>query len=108
VEDLKLAAHRVAPGAVAVHAEPRHVRIRELRPFDTGVQVLRGEGLESWEEGINRYHLLERIADVMTLVEPDAEKRASTMHPRRARLECRWASCRVPGSGSKQSVLNVV
>ena len=41
-----------------------------------GLQTLRGEGLlERWEEGIDRYHLLERIADAMTLVEPDAEAR---------------------------------
>ena len=41
-----------------------------------GLETLRGEGLlKSWEEGIDRYHLLERIADAMTLVEPDAEKR---------------------------------
>jgi hypothetical protein len=41
-----------------------------------GLQTLRGEGLlASWEEGIDRYHVLERIADAMTLVEPDAEAR---------------------------------
>src|ERR1019366_637376 len=33
-----------------------------------GLQTLRGEGLlASWEEGIDRYHLLERIADAMTI-----------------------------------------
>jgi hypothetical protein len=41
-----------------------------------GLQTLRGEGLlASWEEGIDRYHLLERIADAMTIVEPDSEAR---------------------------------
>jgi hypothetical protein len=41
-----------------------------------GLETLRGEGLlASWEEGIDRYHLLERIADAMVIVEPDAEAR---------------------------------
>jgi hypothetical protein len=41
-----------------------------------GLETLRGEGLlERWEEGIDRYHLLERIADAMAIVEPDAEAR---------------------------------
>ena len=41
-----------------------------------GLETLRGEGLlQRWEEGIDRYHLLERIADAMAIVEPDAEAR---------------------------------
>ena len=41
-----------------------------------GLQTLRGEGLLTrWEEGIDRYHLLERIAAAMAIVEPDAEAR---------------------------------
>jgi hypothetical protein len=41
-----------------------------------GLEPLRQEGLlVRWEEGIDRYHLLERIADAMAIVEPDADVR---------------------------------
>jgi hypothetical protein len=41
-----------------------------------GLETLRSEGLlASWEEGIDRYHLLERIADAMAIVESDQEAR---------------------------------
>ena len=41
-----------------------------------GMQVLRAEGwLDRWYEGIDRYHLLERLADALQLVQPDATER---------------------------------
>lgn len=45
-----------------------------------GMQLLRDEGLlTGWHEGIDRYHLLERLADALAIVEPNAT-------PRQARL----------------------
>jgi hypothetical protein len=41
-----------------------------------GLQRLKQQGLLArWEEGIDRYHLLERIAAAMAIVEPDAQVR---------------------------------
>jgi hypothetical protein len=41
-----------------------------------GMQALRSEGwLKRWYEGIDRYHLLERLADALQLVEADAAER---------------------------------
>lgn len=39
----------------------------------------RDEVLETWEEGIDRYHLLERLAAALELVEPDAEARRALL-----------------------------
>jgi hypothetical protein len=41
-----------------------------------GLERLKDEGLlTKWEEGIDRYHLLERIAEAMAIVEPDVDVR---------------------------------
>lgn len=41
-----------------------------------GMQKLRDEGLlERWHEGIDRYHLLERLAKALDIVQPDANER---------------------------------
>jgi hypothetical protein len=45
-----------------------------------GMQVLRNEGLiKAWREGIDRYHLAERLAEALQIVEPDATKRKSLL-----------------------------
>jgi len=45
-----------------------------------GMQTLRDEGLlKRWHEGIDRYHLLERIAAALKIFEPDAGKRAALL-----------------------------
>lgn len=45
-----------------------------------GMQALRKEGLLTrWKEGIDRYHLLERLADALALIEPDATSRKVTL-----------------------------
>src|SRR5206468_5153393 len=41
-----------------------------------GMQALRAEGLlKRWREGIDRYHLVERLADALKIVEPDSQTR---------------------------------
>jgi len=41
-----------------------------------GMAALRQEGLlQTWHEGIDRYHLLERLAEALEIVEPDAAER---------------------------------
>lgn len=41
-----------------------------------GMQTLRAEGLlKRWREGIDRYHLVERLADALKIVEPDFQTR---------------------------------
>lgn len=41
---------------------------------------LRDDGvLAEWEEGIDRYHLLERLADALEIVEPDAAERSQRL-----------------------------
>lgn len=41
-----------------------------------GMQTLRTEGLLTrWREGIDRYHLMERLGGALTLFEPDGQKR---------------------------------
>lgn len=45
-----------------------------------GMQALRAEGLlKRWREGIDRYHLVERLADALKLVEPDSQTRKSLL-----------------------------
>jgi hypothetical protein len=44
-----------------------------------GLQVLRGKGqLGAWHEAIDRYHLMERLAVALKLVEPDMTAAASS------------------------------
>jgi hypothetical protein len=45
-----------------------------------GMRVLRAEGLlKRWYEGIDRYHLVERLAGALQILEPNAEKRKSLL-----------------------------
>lgn len=45
-----------------------------------GMQALRNEGLlKRWREGIDRYHLVERLADALKIVESNAQKRRSRL-----------------------------
>jgi len=45
-----------------------------------GMQALRAEGLlKRWREGIDRFHLVERLADALKIVEPDSETRKSLL-----------------------------
>lgn len=45
-----------------------------------GLQSLKNDGLlASWEEGIDRYHLMERLADALTLVEPNPIERRTVL-----------------------------
>jgi hypothetical protein len=45
-----------------------------------GMQALRDEGLlKRWREGIDRYHLVERLADALKIVEPDSQARKSLL-----------------------------
>jgi hypothetical protein len=45
-----------------------------------GMQMLCDEGLlVRWKEGIDRYHLIERLAEALSLVEPDAGRRKSQL-----------------------------
>lgn len=46
-----------------------------------GLQVLRDEGLlKRWYEGIDRYHLVERLASALKILEPNAENRKSLLN----------------------------
>ena len=45
-----------------------------------GLAKMRDDGvLAGWEEGIDRYHLLERLADALEIVEPDAAERSQRL-----------------------------
>jgi hypothetical protein len=62
------------PGIMQDGAHEMWNRTRE------GMRALRHEGLlKRWREGIDLYHLLERLADALKLVEPDAQKRKSLL-----------------------------
>jgi hypothetical protein len=52
------------------------------------LEELQDEGvLEGWEEGIDRYHLLERLAAALEIVEPDAAARRARLHEWNDRLD---------------------
>jgi hypothetical protein len=71
--DVRAALKRAPTLGVGIVQDGAHEMWNRTRE---GLQRLCDEGLlASWEEGIDRYHLLERIADAMTLVEPDADAR---------------------------------
>lgn len=53
-----------------------------------GMQALRDEGLiTTWREGIDRYHLLERLADALRIIEPDAGRRKNQLEKWNASLD---------------------
>lgn len=43
--------------------------------------------LARWEEGVDRYHVLERLGKALVVIEPVPEKRASRLHAWNARLD---------------------
>jgi len=46
-----------------------------------GLSKLRDSGvIRGWEEGIDRYHLLERLGQALEIVEPDAAERSRRLH----------------------------
>jgi len=46
-----------------------------------GLSKLRDSGvIRGWEEGIDRYHLLERLGQALEIVEPDAAERSRKLH----------------------------
>lgn len=54
-----------------------------------GVAQLRDEGLlGSWYEGIDRYHLIERIADALMLIDDDAKNRERLLTDWTQRFDC--------------------
>ncbi|MBI3200088.1 MAG: hypothetical protein HYZ29_01015 [Myxococcales bacterium] len=54
----------------------------------SGLSELQRAGvIPDWKEGIDRYHLLERLAKALAIVEPDAEKRKSTLSTWNERLD---------------------
>jgi hypothetical protein len=60
---------------------------------------LRGEArLRRWDEGIDRYHLNERLAEILRITEPDATRR-----PCRGSLggTTRWTTMMAPSIGSR-------
>lgn len=62
------------PGIMQDGAHEMWNRTRE------GMQALRDEGLlKRWREGIDRYHLVERLADDLKIVEPDSQTRKSLL-----------------------------
>lgn len=53
-----------------------------------GLSTLQNEGLiEGWEEGIDRYHLLERLAKALCIVEPDSTERIRRLNEWKDRLD---------------------
>jgi len=53
-----------------------------------GLARLRDEGIvASWEEGIDRYHLLERLGNALEIIEPDAAARSQKLHEWNDRLD---------------------
>lgn len=75
--DLRIALKKnpaLNPGIMQDGAHEMWNRTRE------GMQALRDEGLlKRWREGIDRYHLVERLADALKLIEPDDTKRSSLL-----------------------------
>jgi hypothetical protein len=53
-----------------------------------GLANLRDDGVvASWEEGIDRYHLLERLGNALEIIEPDAAVRSHKLHEWNERLD---------------------
>jgi hypothetical protein len=58
-----------------------------------GLETLRQQGLlTSWHEGIDRYHLLERLASALEIVEPDATARKRQLDEWRDGFDARDAT----------------
>lgn len=54
-----------------------------------GLETLKAEGLiETWQEGVDRYHLSERIADALALFDMAAEERKRLLDDWHERFDC--------------------
>ena len=72
--DLRAALKRRAALRVGIVQDGAHEMWNRMRE---GLVQLRDEGvLDTWHEGIDRYHLLERLAEALEVIEPDGAERA--------------------------------